>query len=59
MFGLFSPKCPYCRGKNLYLQRTSPVEVIGCRDCQEKTSMLEKKGLSRAEITKIIKGNKA
>jgi len=57
MFGLFKkPACPYCKGSNLYLKRTSPMEVLGCRDCEKKTKLLEKKGLSRREIEKIIKG---
>lgn len=51
-------KCPYCGGTNLYLQRTSPIQVIGCKDCQEKARLLKNKGLSRKEIEKFIKGAK-
>lgn len=28
--------CPDCGGTNLYLARTSPMEVWACRDCVEK-----------------------
>ena len=51
----FSRKCPYCKGKNLYLKRTSPIEVLGCRDCEKKTKHLEKQGLSKEQIIKIMK----
>ena len=47
-------KCPYCRGKNLYLKRTSPVEVLGCRDCDKTVRFLKEKGLSMKEIKKVI-----
>jgi len=53
--GLFAPKCPYCKGKNLYLKRTSPVEVYGCKDCEEKAKILQQYGLSKDEIKKILR----
>jgi DNA-directed RNA polymerase subunit RPC12/RpoP len=52
--GLFGPKCPYCKGKNLYLKRTWPTEVYGCKDCEVKAALLQKKGLSKKEIEKIL-----
>ena len=51
----FSRKCPYCKGKNLYLKRTSPMEVWGCKDCEKKTKYLEERGLSRKQIMKMMK----
>ena len=53
--GIFGRKCPYCKGKNIYLKRTSPVEVLGCKDCEKKAKFLKEKGLSEKEILKIIK----
>ena len=47
-------KCPYCKGKNLYLRRTSPMEQYGCRDCDKKVKLLREKGLTDKEIRKII-----
>ena len=32
----FSPKCPYCGGKNLYLKRDNLIEQYGCRDCEQE-----------------------
>jgi len=57
MIKMFRPKCPYCKGKNLYLKRTSPIEVLGCKDCERKTKYLEEQGLSRKQIEKVIKGD--
>lgn len=53
----FKPKCPYCKGKNLYLKRTSPMEVYGCKDCEKKAKYLEEQGLTRKQIEKVIKGD--
>lgn len=49
-------KCPYCKGKNLYLKRTWPTEKYGCRDCEKKIKFLREKGLSEKEIKKLIIG---
>lgn len=49
-------KCPYCNGENLYLKRTSPVEKLGCRDCEKKMQYLRKCGLNDTQIKKVIKG---
>ena len=43
-------KCPYCKGKNLYLKRTSPMEVYGCRDCEKEKQYLKECGLSDDQI---------
>lgn len=48
-------KCPYCKGKNLYLKRTSPMEAYGCRDCENKVKYLEEQGLSKVQIKKLFK----
>ena len=53
---MFGPKCPYCKGKNLYLKRTSPMEVYGCRDCEKKVKYMQEQGLSKQQMDKIIKG---
>lgn len=55
MNGMFRPKCPYCKGKNLYLKRTSPMEKYGCKDCENKAKYLEERGLSRKQIIKLLK----
>ena len=47
-------KCPYCKGKNIYLKRTWPEEVYGCRDCDKKVKLLRDKGLTESEIRQII-----
>lgn len=52
--GLFWPKCPYCNGKNLYLKRTWPTEVYGCKDCEKKVDILKKNGMSKSEIKKFL-----
>ena len=49
-------KCPYCKGKNLYLKATFPVEKYGCRDCEKKVKYLQKCGLNDKQIEKVIKG---
>lgn len=51
---LFSKKCPYCKGTNLYIRRTSPMLVLGCKDCDRKVKLLKSKGLSDTEIKEII-----
>lgn len=48
-------KCPYCKGKNLYLKRTSPVEQYGCGDCEKKIKLLRDDGVSEATIRKMFK----
>jgi transposase-like protein len=50
-----SKKCPYCRGKNLFVKRTSLFLVFGCRDCDKKVDILRSKGLKDKDIVKIIK----
>lgn len=50
----FTKKCPNCKGKNLYLKRTNPVEKWGCRDCEKKIKILRSKGMRDNEIKKII-----
>jgi glutaredoxin len=53
--GIFGgPKCPYCKGKNLYLKRTSPMEAYGCRDCEEKAEYLLKCGLTKKQIMTLF-----
>lgn len=47
-------KCNYCNGKNLYLRRTSPMEVWGCRDCDKKVIKLKKEGLTDSQIKKVF-----
>lgn len=47
-------KCPYCKGKNLYLKRTFPIEKYGCRDCEKRVKLLCEHGLSDKEIKRII-----
>lgn len=49
-------KCPYCKGKKLYLKRTSPVEKYGCRDCEKKSEYLKKLHLTNKQIEKVLKG---
>lgn len=49
-----SPKCPYCRGDNLYLKRTWPTEAYGCRDCERRIAMMRKEGLTDKQIKRII-----
>ena len=50
-------KCPYCKGKNLYLKRTFPVEKYGCRDCENKVKYLRECGLNDKQIEKVLKGS--
>ena len=52
--GLFTPKCPYCKGKNLYLKRTSLFEKYGCRDCERKIKIMRENGMSDRDIRKVI-----
>lgn len=46
---MFWRKCPYCKGRNLYLKRTSPAEVYGCRDCEKKVDLT-------SDIADILQG---
>ena len=48
-------KCPHCKGTNLYLKRTFPIEQYGCKDCEEKVNYLRQCGLNNNQIKKIIK----
>lgn len=50
-------KCPYCKGRNLYVKRTWPMIVYGCKDCEEKVEYLRECGLSDEQIEKVIKGD--
>ena len=52
---MFSPKCPYCKGKNLYLKRTSPFGIYGCKDCEKKVKYLKEQGMSIEKIKKFFK----
>lgn len=47
-------KCPYCKGKNLYLKRTFPMEKYGCKDCEKKIEIMRKNGTGEDDIRKII-----
>ena len=49
-------KCSYCRGKNLYIKRTSPVVQYGCRDCENKVKYMRQCGMNDKQIEKVIKG---
>lgn len=51
---VFKRKCPHCRGKNLYLKRTSPMDAWGCKDCEKKVKYLGKQGLSKKQIKKVF-----
>ncbi len=51
---LFSKKCPYCKGKNLYLKRTSPIEKLGCRDCDKRIEVMRDSGMSDSDIKRVI-----
>jgi len=55
---MFSRKCDYCGGKNLYLKRTSPMEVLGCRDCEKEVKYLEDCGMSREQIKRLFEQKK-
>jgi len=47
-------KCPYCKGKNLYLKRTFPWDQYGCRDCEKKVELLRSEGVSEKTIRKMF-----
>ena len=49
-------KCPYCRGKNLYIKRTSPVVKYGCRDFENKVKYMRQCVMNDKQIEKVIKG---
>lgn len=51
---LLVKKCPYCKGKNLYLKRTWPTEQHGCRDCEKKIAIMRKNGMSEELIRKVF-----
>ncbi len=48
-------RCSYCGGKNLYIKRTSPMVVYGCRDCEKKVKYLRECGLNNKQIKKVIR----
>jgi hypothetical protein len=50
-------KCPYCKGKNLYLKRTWPMEVYGCRDCEKKTAYMRECGMTDRQIKKVLEAH--
>ena len=52
---MFSPKCPYCKGKNLYLKRTSPLIFMVVKDCEKKVKYLKEQGMSIEKIKKFFK----
>ena len=47
-------KCPYCKGKNLYLKRTSPFVQYGCRDCERKIKTYRESGLTDKQIKNLL-----
>ena len=49
-------RCPYCKGRKLYLKRTFPVERYGCRDCEKKIKYLRKCGLNNEQIKRLVEG---
>ena len=51
----YNKKCPYCRGKNLYIRRTSPMLVLGCKDCEAKAKLMEKSGMQKSDILKVLR----
>lgn len=51
---MFSTKCPYCNGKNLYLKRTYPFDKYGCRDCEKEIRYLENCGMSQVQIKRLF-----
>lgn len=48
--------CPICNKKDeLYLKRTSPIQVLGCHRCEKKVKELKKNSnLTDAQIIKIL-----
>ena len=54
--GIFIKRCPYCNGTNLYLRRTFPETVMGCKDCDNRIDKLKEKGFSQKEAEKFIIG---
>lgn len=52
--GLFGSKCPCCKGKNLYLKRTWPNDVYGCKDCESKIAYMKKCGMTEKQIKKLF-----
>ena len=51
----FKPKCLYCGGKNIYLKRTSPIYVYGCKACEKKVKYLKEQGMEKSQIKKLFK----
>lgn len=49
-------KCPYCKGVNLYLRRSWPVEKYGCKDCERRVKIMQDAGMSKEEIKQVIAG---
>lgn len=47
-------KCPYCKGRNLYLKRTFPVEKWGCKDCEKRIAIMRRNGMNEKDIRKVI-----
>lgn len=54
----FSPKCPYCGSKDLYIARTSPIEKYGCRECDRKVKIMQENGMERKQILRVIKNGR-
>lgn len=48
-------KCPYCKGKNLYLKRTWPIRGYGCRDCERKVKSLRDAGVDEKVVREFFK----
>lgn len=48
-------KCPYCKGKNIYIKATYPTVRYGCVDCEKKAKYLQSCGLSKKQIEKVLK----
>lgn len=51
----FSKKCPYCKGKDLFIKRTSPFLTYGCRACDRRVDIMRKNGMKDKDIVKVIK----
>ena len=51
-------KCSYCKGKNLYLKRTSPMVNYGCRDCEKEIKFMRENGMSEQRIKQLFEARK-
>lgn len=51
-------KCPYCKGKDLYLRRTWPNDVYGCRDCDKEVEYLKGCGMTEEQIKTLFERKK-